>query len=220
MPSPILANMCLHVGERRQADERRALAAHLGEGAGLVAVVQRHEVAADAGAGETAVGQLGRRARAGSRRRTPGRAAAARPAAPAYGGAGGSGRFRPADARNRARPAATLSGDSSISGDSSGAPRGIGLAADLRPLVGGQMIQRVADLRLRRSRAFPRPPGWRACRGRTRAAPRSPAARSCRPCRPRVCGWPSRPSRRSACIVSSCALPTVIEADRRVVGCR
>ncbi len=61
-------------------------------------------------------------------------------------GAGGAGRFRPAWPRNFARPAATLSGDSSISGDSSGAPRRVGLAADLGAFVGWQVIQRVADL--------------------------------------------------------------------------
>ena len=48
----------LDVGKAGEADEGRALAAHLGEGAGVRAVVQRHEVAADAGTGKTAVGQL------------------------------------------------------------------------------------------------------------------------------------------------------------------
>ena len=51
----------LHLGERRQADEGRALPAHMGEGAGLVAIVLRHEVAADAGTRKTAVGEFGRR---------------------------------------------------------------------------------------------------------------------------------------------------------------
>src|SRR6185437_10481300 len=45
----------LYVGEGGQADERHTLPAHMREGPRLVAVIERHEVTADAGAGETAV---------------------------------------------------------------------------------------------------------------------------------------------------------------------
>ena len=48
-------------------------------------------------------------------------------------GAGGAGRFSPALPRNAAIPAATLSGDSSISGDSSGWPPG-----SVLPLTSGR----------------------------------------------------------------------------------
>ena len=85
----------------------------------------------------------------------------------------------------------------------------VGLAADLRTFVRRQVVERVADLRSRRSCAFPPPPGSHACRGRIRAGPRFPAARSSRSCRARSVRGPSRSSMRSACNVSACARPTV-----------
>ena len=48
-------------------------------------------------------------------------------------GAGAAGRFKPARPRNVESPPATLSGDSSISGDSRGAPRG-----SVLPLISGR----------------------------------------------------------------------------------
>ena len=55
---------------------------------------------------------------AGMRRSRPGGRSGMR-------GGGGSPTFRPARRRNAARPVATVSGDSSISGDSSGAPEAV-----------------------------------------------------------------------------------------------
>ncbi len=52
-------------------------------------------------------------------------------------GAGGAGRFKPAWPRNVAMPAATLSGDSSISGRNQRGAARVGLAADLGAFVGG-----------------------------------------------------------------------------------
>ena len=62
--------------------------------------------------------------------------------------------FRPADRRKLARPAATISGDNSISGDSSGAPD-----ASVLPLISGrrarrQVVERVANLRLDEAALF------------------------------------------------------------------
>src|ERR1700691_1986846 len=49
------------------------------------------------------------------------------------GGTGGSGKLRPADARNRVMPEATISGDNSINGVNKGSPRGVVL-----PLISGR----------------------------------------------------------------------------------
>ena len=50
----------LLLGERRDADPRHALAAHMGEGFGRAVHPQRHEVTADAGKGAAALRHLGR----------------------------------------------------------------------------------------------------------------------------------------------------------------
>ena len=154
MPSPILANTCGVSVNGAMPTQVRALAAHLREGAGLVAVVQRHEVAADAGGGEAAFRQPGRRAvrTAGAERRDAAQQAR-RPI-------GHARRRRVLDvqaavAREAAPvPSATLSGDSSISGGQQWRAGRVGLAADRRAFVGRQVIQRVADLRFDQAALF------------------------------------------------------------------
>ena len=109
------------VGEWRHADERRALAAHMREGAGLVALVERHEVTADARGGEAALGQARRCAMraAGTER---GNASQQSGRALRHTRRRRVGDVEAGGSQEPARPAATVSGDNSISGDSSGAP--------------------------------------------------------------------------------------------------
>ena len=134
------------VGERGHADERRALAAHLGEGAGLVALVERHEMTADAGGGEAAI----RQARRGAVR-----------AAGAEGGSASEQAGRTLGHTRRRRVLDVEAGGSQEAGEAGGddfrrqfhqrrqqrRAGWVGLAADLRTRARRQVVERVANLR-------------------------------------------------------------------------
>ena len=80
----------LALRERRLADPLRALAAHRGEADGVAVHPQRHEMTADAGAGDRAFRHLGRavvRAAGAEERRARGRCPWCRRASPGTGGA-------------------------------------------------------------------------------------------------------------------------------------
>ena len=143
----------LHVGEVGQADEGNALATHMGEGAGLRAVIQRHEMAADAGTGEAAIGQFG-----GCRVRTAGTEGG--DAAEQAGGTldgGGSGWVGQVEAC-RAKKLCHAGADAFRRQFHQGGQQGLagrgGLAADVRAFVGGQMVEGVADLRFHEAALF------------------------------------------------------------------
>ena len=110
-------------------------------------VVQRHEVAADAGGGEAALRQLASRCRADSRRRTRGCGAAGPAGAPACAAPAGRATFRPAERRKRGEAGGDDLRRQLHQRRQQRRAGGVGLAADLRPLIGGQVVQRVADLR-------------------------------------------------------------------------
>ena len=135
------------VGERREARPGRAFAAHLGEGARRVAVVHRHEMAADAGAGETALRQLGGggvRA-AGAERRD---AAQQARRAVDHRRRRRVGQVQPARAQERAQRRADQFRRQLQQRRQQRRAGRQRLAGDLGALVGRQVVQRVAQLRL------------------------------------------------------------------------
>ncbi len=135
------------VGEFRHADPGAAFAAHLGEGAGLAAVVHRHEMAADAGGGEAALGQLG-----GGTVRAAGAEGgnAAQQAGGAFrcGRGGGLADVQPGFAEQLREAAADdFRGQFHRRGEQLGAGE-VGLADDVRAAVGAHVVEGFADLRL------------------------------------------------------------------------
>ena len=180
------------------------------------ALVQRHEMAADAGAWRSCRPAVWSTWRAGSRRRTPALGAAARPAGPPAIGAGGAGRFSPACRRKRGQARRQRFPATTPSAATAAAPVRIGLAADLRPLVRRQVDTARRGSGFRRSCASPRPPARQRL---PRANSRSPSVSSGQVMPDlvdrelRVIG--RGPSRRSACIVSSMRLADGDHADRR-----
>ena len=209
--------------ERRLAEPGRALAAHLGEAAGVAVHPLDHEVAADAGQRLASPRARGSSCCAGSRGRNraaapwPGRSRPrrARPAAAPPGARAAAASSRCASSRSAIAMAIWFDGKAAVARKQRRARRVV-LALDHWPAAAGG---RAAPWPGSRSgRASPRPRAPARARAPPRPAPPAPAARSCRPCRragPARGRAPSSIPRSSrAAITSSQDLPVVTMPSR------